>query len=52
MMTPVMVRRLAVLGFAVSFVALALLPAFGTDFGKGAVRWYSLGFASVQRRSS
>jgi cell division protein FtsW len=48
MMTPVLVRRLAVLGFAVSFVALALLPAFGTDFGKGAVRWYSLGFASVQ----
>jgi len=24
------------------------LPVFGTDFGKGAVRWYSLGFASVQ----
>ncbi|WP_116133838.1 putative peptidoglycan glycosyltransferase FtsW [Tropicimonas sp. IMCC34043] len=48
MMSPVMVRRLAVLGFAVSFVALALLPMFGTDFGKGAVRWYSFGFASVQ----
>ena len=29
-------------------VALALLPVFGTDFGKGAVRWFSLGFASVQ----
>jgi cell division protein FtsW len=25
-----------------------LLPVFGTDFGKGAVRWFSLGFASVQ----
>ncbi len=24
------------------------LPFFGTDFGKGAMRWYSLGFASVQ----
>ena len=24
------------------------LPIFGTDFGKGATRWYSLGFASVQ----
>jgi cell division protein FtsW len=24
------------------------LPVFGTDFGKGAVRWYSLGFGSVQ----
>ena len=48
MMTPQMVRRLAVLGFAGAFAALALLPLFGTDFGKGAVRWYSLGFASVQ----
>jgi cell division protein FtsW len=41
MMSPVVVRRLA-------FVALALLPFFGTDFGKGATRWYSLGFASFQ----
>ena len=48
MLSPVVVRRLAVLGFLVAFVALALLPVLGTDFGKGAVRWYSLGFASVQ----
>jgi len=48
MMSPTLVRRLAVLGFAASFVALALLPVLGTDFGKGAMRWYSLGFASVQ----
>ena len=48
MMSPVLVRRLAVLGFVVAFVALALLPFFGTDFGKGATRWYSLGFASFQ----
>ncbi|ATI42662.1 putative lipid II flippase FtsW [Pacificitalea manganoxidans] len=48
MMSPSLVRRLAVLGFAVAFVGIALLPVFGTDFGKGAVRWYSLGFASVQ----
>lgn len=48
MMSPILVRRLAVLGFLVAFVALALLPFFGTDFGKGAMRWYSLGFASVQ----
>ena len=47
-MTPKLVRRLSVLGFLVSFVALALLPVLGTDFGKGAMRWYSLGFASVQ----
>ncbi|ETX28208.1 putative lipid II flippase FtsW [Roseivivax isoporae] len=48
LMAPIMVRRLAVLGFLAAFVALAFLPVFGTDFGKGAVRWYSLGFASVQ----
>jgi cell division protein FtsW len=48
MMTPDMVRRIGVLGFALSFVALILLPVFGTDFGKGAVRWFSFGFASVQ----
>lgn len=48
MMSPDVVRRLGVLGFFAAFVALALLPLLGTDFGKGAVRWYSLGFASVQ----
>ncbi|MCA0921129.1 putative lipid II flippase FtsW [Pseudooceanicola nanhaiensis] len=48
MMPPQLVRRLAVLGFAGCFLALLFLPVFGTDFGKGAVRWYSLGFASVQ----
>jgi cell division protein FtsW len=48
MMSPLVVRRLAVIGFLVAFVALALLPFFGTDFGKGATRWYSLGFASFQ----
>ncbi|MEE4117395.1 MAG: putative peptidoglycan glycosyltransferase FtsW [Paracoccaceae bacterium] len=48
MMSPLLVRRIGVLGFAAGLVALALLPFLGTDFGKGAVRWYSLGFASVQ----
>ncbi len=48
MMTPGMVRRLGVVGFVLAFAALALLPFFGTDFGKGAVRWFSFGFASVQ----
>ncbi len=48
MLTPLQVRRLGVLGFLLSFLALALLPLFGTDFGKGAVRWFSFGFASVQ----
>ena len=48
MLRPVTVRRLAVLGFVAAFAALALLPVLGTDFGKGAVRWYSLGVASLQ----
>ncbi|MCB2114798.1 MAG: cell division protein FtsW [Rhodobacteraceae bacterium] len=48
MMSPEAVRRIGVIGFAGAFVALLLLPIFGTDFGKGAVRWYSLGFGSFQ----
>ncbi|WP_317057719.1 putative lipid II flippase FtsW [Roseovarius rhodophyticola] len=48
MMRPSLVRRLAILGFIAAFVALAFLPFFGTDFGKGAVRWYSLGFGAIQ----
>jgi len=48
MMSTTLVRRLAVLGFIAAFIALAFLPVFGTDFGMGAVRWYSLGFASLQ----
>jgi len=48
MMSPQLVRRLGVIGFFLAFAALVLLPVFGTDFGKGAVRWYSLGFASLQ----
>jgi cell division protein FtsW len=48
MMSPLLVRRLAVIGFVLAFIALALLPFLGTDFGKGATRWYSLGFASIQ----
>ena len=48
-MMPVdLVRRLGILGFSAAFIALIFLPVFGTDFGKGAVRWYSLGFASLQ----
>ena len=48
MMTPATIRRWAVLGFVVSLATLMMLPFIGTDFGKGAVRWISLGFASVQ----
>lgn len=48
MLSPQQVRRLGVLGFFCAFGALVLLPVFGTDFGQGATRWYSLGFASLQ----
>ncbi|MHA6267973.1 putative lipid II flippase FtsW [uncultured Aliiroseovarius sp.] len=48
MLSPQLVRRLGVVGFAVALVAVMLLPLLGTDFGKGATRWYSLGFASIQ----
>ena len=48
MIGPVTIRRLGVIGFFAAMGALALLPVFGTDFGQGATRWYSLGFASLQ----
>lgn len=48
LMSPQMVRRAAVVGFVFAFVALLLLPVFGTDYGKGATRWFSLGFGSIQ----
>lgn len=48
MMGPKQVRRLGVIGFVGAFIAILALPVIGTDFGKGAVRWLSFGFASVQ----
>ncbi|MCF6271920.1 MAG: putative lipid II flippase FtsW [Rhodobacteraceae bacterium] len=42
------VRRLAVLGFIAVLLGLMVLPWIGTDYGKGAVRWVSLGFGSIQ----
>lgn len=48
MLDPKQVRRLGVIGFVGAFIAVMLLPVLGTDFGKGAVRWYSFGFASIQ----
>ncbi|PCD77567.1 peptidoglycan glycosyltransferase FtsW [Pseudothioclava arenosa] len=48
MLSPRDVRRLGVIGFAGAFLAILALPFIGTDFGKGAVRWLSFGFASVQ----
>jgi len=46
--SPRLVRRGGVGLFLVFLVATAALPWAGTDFGKGAVRWYSLGVASLQ----
>jgi cell division protein FtsW len=48
MMSPKQVRRVGVLAFVVAFVAICFLPMFGTNFGKGAMRWYSIGFGSLQ----
>lgn len=48
MMPPALVRRWAVVGFGASMLVLLVLPVVGTDFGKGATRWLSLGFTSVQ----
>jgi cell division protein FtsW len=42
------VRRLGTILFAGALLATAALPWLGTDFGKGAVRWYSLGFFGLQ----
>ncbi len=48
MQSPQRVRRWAVIGLAITVAALFALPFLGTDFGKGAIRWYSLGFGSLQ----
>ncbi len=42
------VRRIGFAVFLISFVGILLLPFLGTGFGKGATRWYSLGFGSIQ----
>ncbi|MGB0439819.1 MAG: peptidoglycan glycosyltransferase FtsW, partial [Paracoccaceae bacterium] len=48
MLTPVRVRRWAVIGFGIALVAVLLLPVLGTDLGKGAVRWYIIGGRTLQ----
>ncbi len=42
------IRRWGVLLFVGALAATLALPWLGTDFGKGATRWYSLGFLSLQ----
>ena len=41
-------RRIAVVCFILSFTLILFLPFFGTDFGKGAVRWFSIFSFSIQ----
>ena len=48
LISPEAVRRLGVVGFLVTFVLILMLPFIGSDFGKGATRWLSLGFVSIQ----
>lgn len=48
MMSPKQVRRIGVLGFAISFILILALPVIGTDHGKGAVRWLSVAGMSLQ----
>lgn len=48
MMETSAIRRRGVVLFLVAFAAIAALPWFGTDFGKGAMRWYSLGIIGLQ----
>ena len=48
MMSTATIRRLGILVFLGALVATALLPWLGTDFQKGATRWYSLGIVSLQ----
>ena len=42
------VRRFSVVGFLVAMLALVLLPFYGTDFGKGAIRWFSFDLVTIQ----
>lgn len=48
MQSPETIRRWGVLGFGIGFITLAALPFIGSDFGKGAVRWLSFGFTTIQ----
>ena len=46
--TPKILYRWATILFVFGLGSLFLLPIFGTDQGKDAVRWYSLGYVNVQ----
>ena len=48
MLAPQTIRRWGVICFLFAMTAVVLLPWLGTDFGKGAVRWYSFDVISIQ----
>jgi cell division protein FtsW len=48
MMSEILLRRVALLGLVFGLIAIMLLPLFGTDFSKGATRWYSVVGMSIQ----
>jgi cell division protein FtsW len=48
MMSEILLRRVALLGLLFGLIAITLLPLFGTDFSKGATRWYSVAGMSIQ----
>lgn len=48
MFSTITIRRLGIGLFVIALFGLLMLPFFGTDFGKGAVRWFSFGFGSIQ----
>jgi cell division protein FtsW len=48
MMPLLVVRRFTLFGFLISLIAIGLLPTLGTDYGKGAIRWFSFASVSVQ----
>ena len=50
MVSLIAVRRIGIILFLLSFILILALPYFGTDYGKGAVRWFS--FASISFQPS
>ena len=48
MLPLITVRRIALGGFLISVIAIILLPTFGTDYSKGAIRWFSFASISLQ----
>lgn len=48
LLRPQQVRRVAIIGFVIAFVALVLVPFFGGAEVKGATRWFRTPFGTLQ----